>query len=153
MRVSPAGWTVAAMREALDRDKPFPRAAAGTTLGTKQLLARTVPNPVTRPEFLAHPRRLRRASAITHYAASATLRSRRHLQNTGFQKTRAWASSPACNPVACNTPAASLTRPCTQPRHRQPLLLSPETGLCGPCQPCGQRVDEETLPWLLLWLA
>jgi hypothetical protein len=36
------------------------------------LRVRPVPNPPARPEFLSHPR-LRRSSAVTHYAASAVL--------------------------------------------------------------------------------
>ena len=69
--VSPAGWTVSAMRQALDAGTPLP----GQPLDQhrhKPLLARLVPNPPSRPEFLSHPR-LRRASAITHYTAAAAL--------------------------------------------------------------------------------
>ena len=69
--VSPAGWTVAAMREAVDRGEPLPSQPLEQR-HDKSLLARLVPNPATRPDFLSHPR-LRRASAITHYTASAAL--------------------------------------------------------------------------------
>jgi hypothetical protein len=69
--VSPAGWNVAAFREALSRGEPLP---------TKELLrpgnlisnVRQVPPPSPRPAFLAHPR-LRRTSPIAHYAVSAAM--------------------------------------------------------------------------------
>jgi len=69
--VSPAGWTVAAMRQALDNGEPLPTQPLEQR-GDKPLLARVVPNLTVRPDFLSHPR-LRRASAITHYCASAAL--------------------------------------------------------------------------------
>jgi hypothetical protein len=69
--VTPAGWNVGAMRDAIDRGEPLPTQPLEPR-GDKPLLARIVPKPATRPDFLSHPR-LRRASAITHYAASAAL--------------------------------------------------------------------------------
>jgi hypothetical protein len=70
--VSPAGWNVAAMRAALDKGEPLPTQPMVRPGWEKPLLARLVPNPPVRPEFLAHPR-LRRTSPITHYAAAAAL--------------------------------------------------------------------------------
>ena len=70
--VSPAGWNVAALRDALDKGKPLPVQALPRPGWEKPLPARLVPNPPVRPEFLAHPR-LRRTSPITHYAAAAAL--------------------------------------------------------------------------------
>ena len=70
--VSPAGWTVAAMREALARGEPLPVQPLERPGWDKPLRARLVPPPSTRLPFLGHPR-LRRASPITHYAASAAL--------------------------------------------------------------------------------
>jgi 3-oxoacyl-(acyl-carrier-protein) synthase len=70
--VSPAGWGVAALRDALDKGEPLPVQAMARPGWEKPLPARLVPNPPVRPEFLAHPR-LRRTSPITHYAASAAL--------------------------------------------------------------------------------
>jgi 3-oxoacyl-(acyl-carrier-protein) synthase len=70
--VSPAGWKVAALRDAINKDRPLhtqPLLRAGWE---KPLQAFLVPNPPARPEFLAHPR-LRRTSPITHYAAAAAL--------------------------------------------------------------------------------
>jgi hypothetical protein len=70
--VSPAGWNVAALRQALDKGEPLPTQPLMRPGWEKPLSARLVPNPAVRPEFLAHPR-LRRASPITHYTASAAL--------------------------------------------------------------------------------
>ncbi|HTV40547.1 MAG TPA: hypothetical protein VMF08_08230 [Candidatus Sulfotelmatobacter sp.] len=69
--VSPAGWTVTSMRDALEIGKPLPVQMLDSRNG-KPLAARLVPVPPTKPEFLAHPR-LRRTSAITHYTASVAL--------------------------------------------------------------------------------
>jgi 3-oxoacyl-(acyl-carrier-protein) synthase len=70
--VSPAGWGVPAMRAALDRGEPLPIQSLERPGCEKPLRARLVPAPAARPAFLAHPR-LRRTSAITHYAAAAAL--------------------------------------------------------------------------------
>jgi 3-oxoacyl-(acyl-carrier-protein) synthase len=70
--VSPAGWNVAALRDALDKGERLPVQTLPRPGWEKPLPARLVPNPPVRPEFLAHPR-LRRSSPITHYAAAAAL--------------------------------------------------------------------------------
>ena len=70
--VSPAGWGVAALREALAAGAPLPIQPLPRPGWEKALRARLVPNPSARPPFLAHPR-LRRSSPITHYAAAAAL--------------------------------------------------------------------------------
>jgi hypothetical protein len=84
--VSPAGWNVAALREALGKGEPLPTQSVARPGWEKPLPARLVPNPAVRPEFLAHPR-LRRASPITHYVvataleATAGLRANRDLKH------------------------------------------------------------------------
>jgi 3-oxoacyl-(acyl-carrier-protein) synthase len=70
--VSPAGWNVAALREALARDEPLPIQSQVRPGWEQPLRVRLVPNPAVRPAFLAHPR-LRRTSPLTHYAAAAAL--------------------------------------------------------------------------------
>ena len=70
--VSPAGWKVAALREALAQAEPLPAQSLERPGWEEPLRARLVPNPAVRPEFLAHPR-LRRASPITHYVVAAAL--------------------------------------------------------------------------------
>lgn len=70
--VSPAGWTVAAMRGALEKGAPLPIQPLERPGWTKPLSSRLVPNPAERLAFLSHPR-LRRTSPVTHYAAAAAL--------------------------------------------------------------------------------
>ena len=70
--VSPAGWGVGLLREALAKGEPLPVQPLERPGWGKPLRARLVPPPPVRPGFLAHPR-LRRTSAITHYAAAAAL--------------------------------------------------------------------------------
>jgi hypothetical protein len=84
--VSPAGWTVPALRDALNLDKPLP-AQPLEPRRENLLLGHTVPPPTVRPEFLAHPR-LRRASPITHYAASAALEASARLRQISPETLR-----------------------------------------------------------------
>jgi hypothetical protein len=77
--VSPAGWNVAALREALDKGEPLPTQSMERPGWEKPLRARLVPNPAVRPEFLAHPR-LRRTSPITHYVVAAALEATARLR-------------------------------------------------------------------------
>jgi len=69
--VSPAGWGVPTLREALENGAPLPKQALSRPGRSKPFQVRPVPVPVGCPAFLAHPR-LRRASAITQYAISAS---------------------------------------------------------------------------------
>jgi hypothetical protein len=84
--VSPAGWGVAALCEALKNGQPLPTQAVERPGWEKPLRARLVPNPAGRQEFLAHPR-LRRASPITHYAAAAALEAVAGLRATEQAKS------------------------------------------------------------------
>jgi hypothetical protein len=77
--VSPAGWNVAALREALDKNEPLPSQPLERPGWEKPLQVRLMPNPVARPEFLTHPR-LRRASPITHYVVAAALEATAKLR-------------------------------------------------------------------------
>ena len=54
--VSPAGWNVAALRQALAKGEPLPVQSLARPGWDKPLRARLVPNPEVRLEFLAHPR-------------------------------------------------------------------------------------------------
>ena len=65
--VSPAGWGVPALSEALKKGEPLPVQTLERPGWEKRLPVRPVPNPAARPAFLAHPR------PITHYAAGAAL--------------------------------------------------------------------------------
>ncbi|MGA3179818.1 MAG: hypothetical protein ABSF38_05690 [Verrucomicrobiota bacterium] len=82
--VSPAGWTVEALRDALAKKEPLPTQPLTRPGWQKPLKMRPVPNLAARPPFLAHPR-LRRTSPITHYVAAAALeavKSVRHEAHT-----------------------------------------------------------------------
>jgi 3-oxoacyl-(acyl-carrier-protein) synthase len=103
--VSPAGWNVAALRKALDQGEPLPVQPLARPGWDQPLQARLVPNPPTRPEFLAHPR-LRRTSPITHYAAAAALEAVGRLRANAAAKNFRLG-----NPAVCNSPAVFTMRP------------------------------------------
>src|SRR5436189_1840801 len=68
--VSPAGWGVLPLREALAKDEPLPVKELTRPGWTRSLRVRPVPPPSPRP--LSHAR-LRRTSPITQYAVAAAL--------------------------------------------------------------------------------
>ena len=70
--VSPAGWGVLPLREALAKGEPLPIKELARPGSTRSLQVRPVPPPSPRPSFLAHAR-LRRTSPITQYAVAAAL--------------------------------------------------------------------------------
>jgi hypothetical protein len=70
--VSPAGWNVAGLREALEKNVPLPFQNVTPAGMNKPLRERKVPAPVTKPAYLAHPR-LRRATSIAQYTVAAAL--------------------------------------------------------------------------------
>jgi hypothetical protein len=70
--VSPAGWGVAALRDALEKNLPLPTQTLARPGWEKTLQVRSVPPPVSSPAFFAHPR-LRRANSIAQYTVSAAL--------------------------------------------------------------------------------
>jgi hypothetical protein len=139
--VSPAGWNVAAMRAALAQGKLLP-AQPLEPRGGKPLLAHLVPPPATRPEFLSHPR-LRRASAITHYSASAALEAA-----AGFLKASAESSrlglvacfQSGCVQYSCRFYDEALKNPATA----SPLLF-PETVYAAPASHVAALLKNVTL--------
>lgn len=70
--VSPAGWGMGPLREALAHTVPIPAKGLARPGWEKPLAVRQVPRPPTRPEFLAHAR-LRRTSPVTQYVVAAAL--------------------------------------------------------------------------------
>ena len=68
--VSPAGWGVAALRDALGKNQPCPTAALARPGWKNNLSVRAVPPPETRPAILAHPR-LRRAIPMAQHVVAA----------------------------------------------------------------------------------
>lgn len=127
--VSPAGWTVASLRETLRRGEPLPVQTLPRSGWEKPLPARLVPAPATRPEFLSHPR-LRRSSPITHYAAAAAL-----------EAIAGWRSNPdagdrlglvVCVQAGCvNYSCRFLDEALRNPATASPLLF-PETVYAAP---------------------
>jgi len=70
--VSPAGWGVAALSEALVRGQPLPTSELTRPGWPHPFRVRTAPAPSPRPSVLAHPR-LRRTSPIAQHAVAAAL--------------------------------------------------------------------------------
>ncbi|HEY5232664.1 MAG TPA: beta-ketoacyl synthase N-terminal-like domain-containing protein, partial [Verrucomicrobiae bacterium] len=70
--VSPAGWGVAALCDALKKDLPLPTQTLARPGLEKPLQVRAVPPPVPHPAFFSHPR-LRRANSIAQYTVAAAL--------------------------------------------------------------------------------
>jgi 3-Oxoacyl-[acyl-carrier-protein (ACP)] synthase III len=68
--VSPAGWGVGPLRDALANGEPLPAQPVVRAGWRRPLLHRPVPAPAQRPVWIAHPR-LRRTSPISHYAMAA----------------------------------------------------------------------------------
>jgi 3-oxoacyl-(acyl-carrier-protein) synthase len=132
--VSPAGWTVAAMREALAHGKTSPpQPLAGIATGHDRqgtpLVARLVPVPAVRPEFLSHPR-LRRTSPITHYAASAALEAMAGIPPASLENARIGlivCLQSGCVQYSCRFYDEALKNPATA----SPLLF-PETVFAAP---------------------
>ena len=127
--VSPAGWGVPALREALNQGEPLPTQTLDRPGGGKPLRARLVPSPATRPEFLAHPR-LRRTSPITHYAAAAALEAlakERAVRDPGFRLGLVVSLQTGCVHYCCRFYDETLRDPATA----SPLLF-PETVFAAP---------------------
>ena len=73
--ISPAGWGLKTLRQAIWKGEPCPTQIlpkVGATSSASSLRARQVPTPAERPACFQHPR-LRRSSAITRFAVSAGL--------------------------------------------------------------------------------
>jgi len=72
--VSPAGWGIAPLRDALRAGVPLAHKDLPRPGWQKPLGVRQVPAPLSRPAFLAHAR-LRRTSPISHYVVAAALQA------------------------------------------------------------------------------
>ncbi len=70
--VSPAGWGVTALRDALEQNAPLPVQPVARPGWVTPLFVRPVPPPAARPAFFGHPR-LRRANSITQFTGAAAL--------------------------------------------------------------------------------
>lgn len=146
--VSPAGWNVAALRDALDRDEPLPVQPMPRAGWEKPLQARLVPDPPARPQFLAHPR-LRRTSPITHYAAAAALEALAGLRaDPGAPDRRlgiVFCLQSGCVQYSCRFYDETLKDPATA----SPLVF-PETVYAAPASHIAALIEEVALAYSLV---
>ena len=70
--VSPAGWGVCALRDAVDGGKPLPVQKLDRPGWTEPLPVRPVPATAPPPAFMRHPR-MRRTSSIAQYLVGAAV--------------------------------------------------------------------------------
>jgi 3-oxoacyl-(acyl-carrier-protein) synthase len=146
--VSPAGWNVAALREALDKGEPLPTQPLVRPGWDKPLQTRLVPNPPVRPEFLAHPR-LRRTSPITHYAAAAALEAVAGLRadpaTQDFQLGIVFCLQSGCVQYSCRFYDETLKNPATA----SPLVF-PETVYAAPASHVAALLGNVVLAYSLV---
>jgi hypothetical protein len=145
--VSPAGWGISAMREALSKGEPLPTQPLERPGGQKPLRARPVPNPAVRPAFLAHPR-LRRTSAITHYATAAALEALTRVpacRNEGFRLGLVVSLQTGCVHYCCRFYDETLRDPATA----SPLLF-PETVFAAPASHVATFLANVSLAYTLV---
>jgi 3-oxoacyl-(acyl-carrier-protein) synthase len=145
--VSPAGWNVAALCEALNQGQPLPTQPLARPGWKQPLRARLVPHPSTPPQFLAHPR-LRRTSQITHYAAAAALESVARLRANQNGKRRLGVVvcvQSGCVNYSCRFLAEVLKDPATA----SPVLF-PETVYAGPASHVATLLGEVSLTYTLV---
>ena len=146
--VSPAGWNVAALRDALDKGESLPVQTLARPGWDKPLRARLVPNPATRPEFLAHPR-LRRTSPITHYAAAAALEAvaglRKNPAAKNFRLGIVVCLQSGCVQYSCRFYDETLKNPATA----SPLVF-PETVYAAPTSHVAALLENVVLAYSLV---
>ena len=145
--VSPAGWSAAALREALDRGRPMPAQDLKRPGWQKPLRERPVPAPQPRPRLLAHPR-LRRASPITHYAVAAALEGVTRLRAgrpDGIRLGLIVCLHSGCVHYSCRFFEETLNDPATA----SPLLF-PETVFAAPASHIAALLGHTPLVYKLL---
>jgi hypothetical protein len=146
--VSPAGWNVAALRNALDKGEALPVQALVRPGWEKPLPTRLVPNPPVRPEFLAHPR-LRRTSPVTHYAAAAALEAvaglRAHPAAKNFRLGIVVCLQSGCVQYSCRFYDETLKNPATA----SPLIF-PETVYAAPASHVAALLENVVLAYSLV---
>jgi 3-oxoacyl-(acyl-carrier-protein) synthase len=146
--VSPAGWNVAALRNALEKGGPLPVQTLARPGWEKTLPSRPVPSPPVRPEFLAHPR-LRRTSPITHYAASAALEAVAGLRKISAAKNFRLGViaclQSGCVQYSCRFYDETLKNPATA----SPLVF-PETVYAAPTSHVAALLENVVLAYSLV---
>ncbi len=145
--VSPAGWGVPALREALSKGEPLAAQPLERPGGQKPLRARLVPPPATRPDFLVHPR-LRRTSPITHYATAAALEALarvRACRDGGLHLGLIVSLQTGCVHYCCRFYDEALRDPATA----SPLLF-PETVFAAPASHVATFLESVSLACTLV---
>ena len=145
--VSPAGWGVPALREALNRGTPLPTHPLERPGAAKPFHARLVPNPAARPAFLGHPR-LRRTSPITHYAAAAAVEAVARVQASRGDKLRLGiigCLQTGCVHYCCRFYDETLKDPSTA----SPLLF-PETVFAAPASHIAALLERGSIAYSLV---
>jgi hypothetical protein len=145
--VSPAGWGVVTMCEALEKGQPLPTQPVERPGWKKPLRARLVPDHATRPEFLSHPR-LRRTSPITHYAAAAALEAVAGLRPS--QGSRSRLGLIVCLQCGCvKYSRRFFEETLADPTTASPLLF-PETVYAGPASHVAALLGSVSLTFTLV---
>ncbi len=145
--VSPAGWGVTALYEALKNGQPLPIQDLERPGWEKPLRTRLVPNPMVRPDFLVHPR-LRRASPITHYAAAAALESVARLR--AGENARSGLGLIVCLQAGCvKYSRRFFEETLKDPAMASPLLF-PETVYAGPASHVTALLGNVSLAYTLV---
>ncbi len=147
--VSPAGWGVPALVDALEKRTGLPTQPLASP--TRQFTIRTVPPPNPRPSFLAHPR-LRRASVISQYATAAALEALGGLGPPGSSP----ASSSSRLGIVVGVHAASIRysekfffEVLRDPTTASPLLF-PETVINAPASHLAANINATHLTYSVL---
>lgn len=97
------------------KDEPLPVQTLERPGWEKPFRTRLIPNPASRPEFLAHPR-LRRSSPITHYVVSAALEATAALRanrDPGFRLGLVVCLQSGCVNYSCRFFEETLKDPAT----------------------------------------
>lgn len=125
--VSPAGWGVTALMQAVDEQRSIPPQTVARPDAARPATGRLVPQAQTRPSFAAHPR-LRRTSPISQYAVGAALEA---LGEEG-RKLPMQTGVIYCSMVACvNYSRRFYAEVLKDPATASPLVF-PETVLNAP---------------------
>jgi hypothetical protein len=143
--VSPAGWGVPALREALEKNEPLPIKPLARPGWNKPLRSRQVPP--SRPAFLAHPR-LRRSSQLTHYAAASALEALAGLSALRERKARLGlivCLHSGCVQYSCRLFEEILADPTTA----SPMLF-PETVFAAPASHVAALLEHTPLVYTLM---
>src|ERR1035437_2975382 len=145
--VSPAGWTVADLRAALDQGQPLPIQPLVRPGREKPMQSRAVPNPAARLDFLAHPR-LRRTRPTAPGRAAAALEAVANLRakrNGSSRLGLVVCLQSGCVNYCCRFYDETLKDPSTA----SPLLF-PETVYAAPASHLATLLKNVSLAYTLV---